>query len=279
MSPSDQDQIDPQIISSLLLAFRQVGGDTSQFIVIGGSAAVSWYVAVLGDEGAEILRTKDVDFQIPPDTPRPVIEAFADAVGGRVHWPTIDDHTPEIAVVEIPDYFGSGESLGIDFLPGVHGLSAQETNKHAEYVAHQGEKGETVGFRVIHPVHVACNIIESYLKLQRRDEADVQRRRSILPVIRIHIAKSAMHAQHTGDDETADDARWSIRALLERSNSVDYARFHHNTGVDLLDAIPNSEEAPIEGAFWDQEYPRLVAAVEHRRKKLRNRLRNTGQVD
>jgi len=203
-----------------------------------------------------------------------VITAFAKAVNGIVHWPGIDNHTPEIAIVEIPDYFGPDESLEIDFLPGVHGLSPKETDKHADYVALYGPSGEKIGYRVIHPVHVACNIVENYVKLNRRSTTNLDRLRSILPVIQQYIAESAKRAYETGEAALAEDARWSIRTLLKQSNSVDYAQFTHDTGIDLLDAIPHREDAPIDGLFWDREYGRLAKAVKKRREKLRTRLGN-----
>lgn len=274
MSSSDSG-IDSRIIPALLLAYHEQGGDTSRFVVIGGSAAYSWYVAVVGDDHAPVMRTTDIDFQIQHDTPKRDIEAFARAVNGRVHWPGVDHHTPEFAIIEIPDHFGPGESLEIDFLPCVHGLHRGETFKRADYVSYtDAHSSKQIGYRVIHPVHVLCNIVENYLKLQRREQANLERLRALIPAVRTYIEQQATYAAETGEKSHASDVRWSIRTLLRQSSSPDYAEFTLDEGVDLLDAVPEQKAAPIKGLFWSREYPALLREVKSRRDAVRARRRN-----
>ena len=272
---SSNSGINSRIIPSLLLAYQAGGGDTSRFVVIGGSAAYSWYSALVGNDEGPVMRTADVDFQVRSGTPKKAIEAFARAVGGEVHWPSYDHHTPEIAKVVVPYYFGDDAALEVDFLPCVHGLDRGETFKNADYVSYTDEKsGREIGYRVIHPVHVLFNIIENFLKLQRRDQANLARLRAMIPAVRTYIEQQAVYAAETGEKSHANDARWSIRVLLRQSDSPDYAGFTLDEGIDLLDAIPGQDDAPIPGLFWSEEYPRLLKSVRRRRSRVKVRRAN-----
>ncbi|MDZ7749419.1 MAG: hypothetical protein U5K43_11880 [Halofilum sp. (in: g-proteobacteria)] len=282
---AEASSLDPHTVADLLERFRSAGGDPSRLIMVGGTAGLQWGLSVPDGHGGEDLttsplRTTDVDFQVDRLNRRPKpqaeIERFAEAVGGHVIWPSMDDATPEIARVEIPGHFGPDDDLLVDFLPHVVGLKARDVAKHAELLEAAASDGNSVDLRVAHPVHVLLGLVENYLRLPaRRNEETLARIDRMIPVVRQYIRAAA----EAGADREAGpearraehDARWSMQELLKQSATARYAEFTRDTGRDLTDAIPERQDAPVKPRFWEREYPSLGAKIQRRREAAMKR--------
>lgn len=289
MSPAAA-SLQPNTAADLLEQYRLAGGDPDRFIMVGGGAGLHWDFAFAADSSGDSadsaaeetpLRTRDIDFQIEGinDDPEPMatVEAFAAAIGGRAVRPDVEHATPELAHVVVPDYFGPDDPLIVDFLVDIIGLDSRKVAKHAETLLTETSGGDSVEFRVAHPVHVLLGMVENYIRLAaRRTDATLARVDRLLPVVRRYIVRTATSATDPGmDRETARhlecDARWSMQTLLRKCATQRYARFTLETGRDLLVAIPGQADAPVKSEFWDEEYPRRLQAVDQCRGRIKKR--------
>jgi len=271
--------LDPQTIADLLTRFRDRGGDPDRLIVIGGAASVHWAVALMPDSDVP-FRTVDLDFQMQaPHGFEKLLERFADAVGGELALPGREHHTPELAHVEIPDFYGPSDNLIVDFLPGPYGLRAHDVERRARYVDVEAGDGRVLQVRMAHPVHLLVGTAENYMRLPRyRHEAILIRVDGLISVVRRYLGQVAQEAAASRGDSAENrrmerDARWSMQQLLRLSAKPAYADYHRDTGRDLTDAIPTKDEAPVDPKFWASEYPQRVAMIRARRQASLQRQR------
>jgi len=102
----------------------------AEITIIGGQALSIWGDQYLLDElaGEEYIHLASDDLDLLGK--RHAIELCAEAWGGQIEFPAPDDHTPNSGVVMIKST--TGETLAIDFLYAVHGLTDHEVIKYAD---------------------------------------------------------------------------------------------------------------------------------------------------
>ncbi|MFP4129720.1 MAG: hypothetical protein ACLFSJ_03160 [Halorhodospira sp.] len=278
-------------IAQILTAYRDAGGDVEDFILIGGNAGYQWYFALADEQDLNIedghpLDTRDIDFHLRSGSQQETstrIEALAEAIGAQVQRPSLGDATPELARLEIPDFFGPDEPLMIDILPSPHGLDAGEIERHAErlyYLAEDGADGtQTFEYPVLHPVHVVIGLCENYIKLpSKRNELTLERIRALLPIVQRYLTRQGQSAgpPEPGEEpqygQERKETRWGIQTLMKYSANPRYASLFVEHGIDLTTAVPDSDEVPLNPEFWELEMPKLRRAVERRRQAAKNRI-------
>lgn len=132
---------------------------TDRSVVLVGGQAVAFWARFLGVEagGAEgqLLASKDVDFEGGGDAAR----TAARLLGGTLRLPTMDDHTPNAAVVLFQD--SDGVPRRIDFLVAPIGLDASDVRRTA-VALELGAGDSPVSIAVMHPERVMesriCNV-------------------------------------------------------------------------------------------------------------------------
>ena len=273
-------------IAWIFESYERHGGESDHFLLIGGGAGTHWYFA-LSDEGDDAeepaqLQTRDIDFHVRGNNTlgvvRERIELLARSIGAQATCPRLGEPTPEYARLIIPGHFETGEDLEIDLLKSPHGLSVEEIEQHAErlYFDSEEESPETT-YPVLHPVHVVLGLCMSYLELpSKRDAVTLQRIEALLPIVRKYLSAQAQYAETPwlGEDERKQiqkEALWGIRKLMKESARPDFATLYLVQDVDLTQAVPTKEEAPLDPKFWGLEFPSLEEVVERRRQAACNR--------
>lgn len=268
-------------VADLLEAYAAGGGDPGQLIVIGGAAVETWVGALSDQDDAfaeESLQTWDVDFQVREIA---IPRRFADIVGGRLIEPEQHHSTPELAKLIVPGWGGLDQNLELDFLPGPLDLNPEQVEKRSRKLQVETSSGRVIDIRVIHPAHALMALALNYIRLPaKRKPWTLARIDAMIEIVRRYIVAVAQIGEQTttaGQDGARfeKDARWSMQYLLRSMAKQGMADFHLREGKDFLQAIPSPEEAPVTSAFWEREYPALVAAVTKRRNASANRVAST----
>lgn len=251
---------------------------TDDIIVIGGQALAAWasfYEGELGD--VPPVTTSDVDFQ---STDRHRIEEIADALGGKVYYPSAEDATPEFAKVVVPD--DGDEYVEIDFLPSPLGLDARQVAEHSELSSVPAD-GAILDVRFMHPVHCLRGTAENYFSLRKyRTPWTLGRLRTAIAVVAQWTRTLIEESEGTEDEEEAEslrrDARWTIEQVGRLARHPYGAELYVEHGIDVLEAVPE-EASELGDDFADKRLPQITAQAEKRRQKTRNRLESRGFGD
>ena len=101
---------------------------------------------------------------------REAAQKLADALGGRVRTPELNDATPQSAIVEAEI---EGETIEIDFLSHVLGVNADVLQRSAvELILRvRTAAGEgTLAVPIMHPLHVLQSRVANVLELKRTSD-------------------------------------------------------------------------------------------------------------
>ncbi|MGH9929823.1 MAG: hypothetical protein ACREA9_11435 [Pyrinomonadaceae bacterium] len=247
------------------LAIRDVGEllkrspRTGEAILVGGQALNVWAVHFgLAAETAAL--SDDIDFF---GSRAQAIAAGLDW-GAKVATPSLDDQTPNSAVVmvEVDD-----EERGIDFLNSIAGVESRELSRWASTVS-----GGTYGFKVMHPLHVLQSQLENvYGVLDRRNEraGEYYAGRVALAIqVTAHAVTEILDA---ASKREALKAAERIAAMAVKRPALEA---WHRDHLDLLGAIP--EHKAWSPQFLNKRLPQVTARVEAMRQKYVSRLTRGG---
>lgn len=121
-------------------------------IMVGGQALALWaerYQALCPELAAlGPLTSDDLDYF----GPRSAAETLASAIGGTVHLPDADDHTPNTAVVTATL---GGTRVQVDFLWSLAGVQEADLKRQALelFIPGEGAESEAITVPVMHPLH------------------------------------------------------------------------------------------------------------------------------
>lgn len=142
---------------NVLLELASVLGLHDGVIMVGGQALALWaerYQALCPELAARgPLSSEDLDYF----GPRSAAETLASAIGGTVHLPDADDHTPNTAVVTATI---GGTRVQIDFLWSLAGVQEADLKRQALElgVPSEGAEPEAITVPIMHPLqpHRQC---------------------------------------------------------------------------------------------------------------------------
>lgn len=146
---------DPFDTDPLLRLFAELPRDAQERLVLIGGQAISFWSSYflegrLGDTDLAALTSSDLDIV---SESRESIRLLARAWGGTPRFAGIDDHTPNIAVIDLerPGWSPNGAHLVVDVMGDVYGATAHELVAWSEMLELSFENGQTVCLRVVVP--------------------------------------------------------------------------------------------------------------------------------
>ena len=121
--------------------------------------------------------SKDIDYFGQAEAAR----KLADALGGTLSLPQMDDHTPSTALVKATV---DGVDLEIDFLNNVSGVNHEELERKAAevLVPNLAAPGGYVEIPVMHPLHCLESRIVNLIRHHRKDDT-ARRQAEAAPVV------------------------------------------------------------------------------------------------
>lgn len=255
------------------LSYRQVlelvaGKPVDELILVGGQALNAWAQALdvagessAGPHGAAL--SDDIDFL----GLAPAAIALADAMGARVAVATLDDQTPNAALLTF-DF--EGEKNVIDVLHSLAGFSHAELEQVRAWAAIPEMPAALQSkLRVMHPAHCLQSQLENvYGALNRRAGPDGPRNAN-----RVRLASEIVHRAVTRylDEGEAPSAR----AVLEKVHEL--ARRGPGLRAFALDAVDvaagSSRDPRLGDDFLGKRVPQLERYLGGARGKYQRRLK------
>lgn len=221
-------------------------------ILVGGQALNVWAVRFgLAAEDAAVSR--DIDF----------FGSRADAIAAGIDWQaevhvaSLDDHTPNAAVVVVDI---ENEERAIDFLSSIAGVDSVELRRWASEV-----RGKNWDFQVMHPLHVLQSQMENvYGRLRRREEPGGE---YYVPrvALAIGVARGAIAEllDGTRTREALKAAERIATIAAERPALAAWAR----DGMDVLAAIP--DHSAWAKRFLQRRRPQIEEYVQGKRENFK----------
>lgn len=182
-------------------------GERDDLVVVGGQATALWawfYRNRIPQQFRDIpLASKDIDYFGFANAAR----ALAHVLEGQASFPTIDQATPNTAIVTA-DY--NGKSLVIDLLGAVLGVTNRELANgvsEIEFDAQRDERNCTVRVRVMHPMYCLKSRLANILHpaTRRRDPLALRQLEAAISILQAHIDQAI--------DEDRKDAMLCLKEL------------------------------------------------------------------
>lgn len=246
--------------------------------VIGGQATNLW-AWFYGPREPKLqaftdpLTSKDVDYF----GTRKAAVAFAEAIGGQLFLPSVDDaNTSNIAVVRA---VFDGRELTIDFMHGILGVDEHELRSGVstiEVSATLNGQDVAVQINILHPILCLKSRIANmlYPTLKRRDLTAWTQLRAAIIIVQRHI------------EEALSDGDWietheCLQALFRYLRSDEFGkRADELLGVDVLDIIRAFEnDERIDKRYRNFQIKHMIKKIEQRRagRRMRSPMKQLAQ--
>lgn len=173
---------------STVIKLASVLGLEDRAFIIGGQALNLWAERYAPRREDLIafgpFTSKDLDYF----GHREAAEKLAAALRGKAHYPAVDDHTPNSAVVVATV---DGIELEIDFLANVIGVKANALeNAAVELVVPVRSQGvEELTIPVMHPLHCLQSRVANVVTLGRRDDVAMRQLAAAPIVLEAYISE------------------------------------------------------------------------------------------
>lgn len=230
--------------------------------IVGGQASNLWAeryatrAPELADHGP--FTSVDIDYY----GHRAVAEKLADALGGRVSYPKMDNATPNSAVVEVTV---NDKLITIDFIHTVLGIKHGHLRKSELIVPARTPEGTVLIIPVMHPVECLISRVANVLSpgLRRRDPVAIRQVQAAPIVVREFIRE----ALHDGDTREAHACLQRLYRYL-RSNQFG-RRAHLDVPVDPLEIIRQFADDPrLDARYRAHNVQSMLRDIEDRRLRL-----------
>lgn len=237
---------------------------------MGGQALNFWaerYSAAAPElVGYGPFASKDVDFFGSRDA----AAKLAKALGGTVAYPSMDDSSPNSAIVRAAVV---GQSIEIDFLWNIAGPPADKLAKQMVAIDYpiRGTADETtVPIGVMHPLHCLQSRAANVITLGRRDDT-ARRQLEAAPIVLKEYVAEAL-----GTDPDVHRARVAASVLkalgLYLTSDPVGVRLHQNSRNNPLDVVRTFREDPrFDERFREHQLKAIIDDVEARQARDRNR--------
>jgi hypothetical protein len=185
----------------LLQLFAELPREAQERLVLIGGQAISFWSSyflegLLDDDDMAALTSSDLD--IVSETQENV-RILARAWGGRPAFADMDDHTPNLAVIELnrPGFIPGATRLTVDVMGDVYGATAHELVNWSEMLELTFDNGESVCLRVVVPEQLLWTRIANlyYRRLgASATERELRRTKVLCRVVREHLENLAQDA-------------------------------------------------------------------------------------
>lgn len=185
----------------LLRLFAELPRDAQERLVLIGGQAISFWSSYFLEgrlSNAELAALTSSDLDIVSETDDNV-RLLARAWGGEPRFAGIDDHTPNIAVIDLerPGWSPDGAHLIVDVMGDVYGATAHQLITWSEMIEISFENGQTVCLRVVVPEMLLWTRIAN-LHMRRMGSAgvsrEIQRTKVLCQIVSDHLENLAQEA-------------------------------------------------------------------------------------
>lgn len=258
----------PQAIVEEIIRHASPGGGA--FLV--GGQALNFWAERYSEAAPELIgygpfASKDVDFFGSRDA----AAKLAKALGGTVAYPSMDDSTPNSAIVSATVL---GRPIEIDFLWNIAGPPADKLAKQMvaiDYPIRGTGEGATVPIGVMHPLHCLQSRAANVITLGRRDDTAKRQLDAAPIVLREYVAEALGTDPNVHRARVASSVLKALGAYLT-SDPVG-VRLHQNTRNNPLDVVRTFREDPrFDQRFREHQLKAIIDDVEARQARDRNRL-------
>ena len=234
-------------------------GEVSKTIVlIGGQAIAFWaHFFQLTDRP---LTSKDIDFCGDEDAAR----LCAVRLNGHARIPTVDDVTPNSAIVDFID--DEGVIRHIDFLDQPHGLNTRAVHDLAqEFVVHDSNGADVGTFLVMHPLHCVISRASNTAFLPGYDTAHaLEQLRVSVAILRSFLERVVLAATEPRQRDALKLVHRLYRFSHNNPAALEVNAKHH---VDVFQAAPaGGFGLPEKYAHLD--YPQMIQRLSARRERF-----------
>jgi hypothetical protein len=235
--------------------------------VIGGQATNLWVWFYAPREPklqtSSPLTSQDIDYF----GTREVARLFAEAIGGRLVLPSMDQmNTPNSTIVYATI---NGKALVIDFLHGILGVQHSELSRGVSIIAAEAEvdgKAATVQIAILHPVLCLKSRVANMLSpiMRRRDAFAWAQLHAIIVVVQRHIEESLARGDWT-------EAHQCLSALFRYLRSDQFGKkVDQELNVDVLEIIRAfQDDARIDRRYRNFQLKPMITKIQGRRARRR----------
>jgi hypothetical protein len=229
--------------------------ELEQLILVGGQALAFWadYYDFKEEEHGVSLMSKDIDFLGGTE----VAEHCAKLWQGQLYKPVPFEPTPNNAKVVVP--LGNGETLTIDFLAGVYGITDQAVYQRKAQI----ETKEGIRFYVMTPLFCLKSRLENVLGLGYGGPRIWQEVRKLQ--VAIHIQQRHLVSLFEFGQKRV--ALKETQLLLHWARQDTGIRIFTDYEIDLLEALPKSHSGYGE-PFWQLDYPAKESRILEKRQRF-----------
>lgn len=222
-------------------------------VVVGAQALAIWG-QVLGVPVPGEALTRDIDFL--GDS----VDAanLANRLGGVCRIPSLDDHTPNSALVTLRNF--QGRTIQIDYLHDLAGLNAGTVRRRALEV---GLPGTGIRCRVMHPYDCLESRVQNLALLPHKDTSAGVRQAAHATHVMAHYLARLLNS---GERPAIREALNFTEKLADLACSEPGLRLWVRHGLDLLDAMPPLRTYPE--MFRMKRYPQIQARIDKKRARF-----------
>jgi hypothetical protein len=223
------------------------------------SGRASWAFDT-ADSSAELLASKDIDFEGSADAAR----AAADLLGGRSRLPSFDHHTPLTGVVFFDD--SDGIERRIDFLVSPLGLDGRDVRDTAVDVE-IGADAPRATLWVMHPERVMESRIANVQILGIDDAHAMAQLRTSIAIAREWSRSLLADGSIPERDRVRGVLRLNERIFRKCFGELRFRQLFAERGIDPFDAVV-VDDARLPEQFRHRRYPQMVDQLAQRRRPV-----------
>ncbi|QSX77808.1 hypothetical protein [Agrilutibacter solisilvae] len=239
-------------------------GVSEGVVLVAGQALATWadLYEIVPPSALEMGVTYDIDFLGTATQASDHASGLAVQFRDQVEFieASIDDPTPNSAVILLKDLNGRTEPIIIDYLRALQGYTAQDEEKLRAIAVRATIWGRDV--LIMHPFD--C------LKSRLHNVATLPSKQNEMGYAQLRLAIRVLSAHLKSECEEGNERNVALplaERVISLASSPHGLNIWHGQGIDLLEAIPVDSYCP---AFQQERWPRALAAVaEKRERRLR----------
>lgn len=234
--------------------------DEDQAFIIGGQALNLWAerysdVPELANYGP--YTSKDLDYFGYVKA----AEKLAHALNGTVRVPSMNDATPQTAIVEAKI---AGRDIQIDFLGHVKGVKASKLERAAVELVLDVRTSEGIGtiqIPIMHPLHCFQSRLSNVFSLGRRDDTSKRQLEASPIILREYISETLDEGEHR-------EATATLELLFEHLRSDEAGRQAHRIMKnDPLETIKHfADDERIDPRYRQHTLANMIDELARRRR-------------
>lgn len=235
--------------------------DPDKFVLVGGQSLVGWmlYYDIPVPQSDYPALTQDVDFV----GARKEAEFLAKELGGTVRFATIDDHTPNTAVVTWQPPGAEKKKLLLDFLSGILGVADADVRRLAVDIQFPGQ----------HPVKILHPLLCLVSRLENLHRLAIKRTKNGITQARMAVEVAGCFLNEELAKNTPEAEKQAIKAvhrIVDAAASQAGVSAFISYGIDPLAPIAKTIEAFVHyPMFAKKDWPTQVAKVQRERMKVK----------